>query len=65
MYGFVLGVDQYLSDQIMAQRGETMAEVRGWAGSADCFAEWRGAVGRMVACSDHGRKDDGLAPPMH
>jgi len=48
MCALALEVDQYLSDQIMAQRGETMGGV---AGHVDCFAKWRGAVGRIMACS--------------
>ena len=57
-------VDQYSSDQIMAQWGETMgARRRATCSHADCFAKWRGAVGRIMACSGHGGKTTGWHRP--
>lgn len=55
MCALALGGDQYPSDQMIAQRGETMAMVRGGPGHADCFSKWRGAAGRIMAYSGQGR----------
>ena len=38
-------VDQYLSDQMITQRGETMGDGPCRRGRLDCFPNWRGAVG--------------------
>jgi len=59
MCGSAWEVDQYLSDQIWP-RGEKQWEN---CSHADCFAEWRGAVGRIMAYSGHGVKATGWHRP--